>query len=42
MRMIKMVWEWIVGVVRFLRRGSLWAELAGIAIVAGCAGYEGP
>ncbi len=41
MKLFRMVWEWIVGVVRFLRRGSLWAALAGIVIVAACTGPDG-
>ncbi len=36
MKLLKMVWEWIVGVVRLFRRGSLWVALAGVVILAGC------
>ncbi len=40
MKLFKMVWEWIVGVVRLFRRGNLWVALAGVVILAGCGSGE--
>ena len=40
MKMIQIARDWIVGVVRFFRRGSLWMALAGVVIVAGCTSAE--
>ncbi len=41
MKLLRMAWEWIVGVIRFFRRGSLWLALVGVFIVAACTSPDG-
>ncbi len=37
---MKKVWEWIVGLIELLRRGSLWLVL--VVILAGCGSLNSP
>ncbi len=41
MKLFMMAWEWVVGVVRFFSRGSLWLALSGVLIIAGCSAGGG-